>query len=315
MILGPSLPESLGAILRAFLVVWVLLDLLLIPGMVESCNRSPLMQPPMVQPPIDRKHAQPQAARASAFGEVEDEDQVMPPPVPAMSVLEQSRSNTKPESSTSETTERLFDVLEPSKRYDIEYADVDGVFTSRTIDVREVSIQPWATYITAWCHTRRSERTFRTDRILSARQVGSTTSIRDIEQHFRAYVPEEDLPDPDHDAVMSRVKSDLGILVWIAMADREITVDEEAILMDFIEERNCLAGARFADVPWSKNKASVLIHTLRPTFNTAMGKLGKTSQTGRVYHLLKRYAERLAEEGGQSAQKRVKQLFRESTYH
>jgi len=310
MILVLLLPEPWGAIPVLCLVGWVVIDLFLIPRMVRSCNDINEYYTSFLRE--EKQPAKPSVAPQAKSAPAAADRVIEPARDHLLTELRpQPQSNKNLANLVAEKTEILSKDFLGSNQYDIEYADADGVITKRTIDVRDVAAKPWAMYITAWCHTKRSERTFRADRILAARQSGRTSPIHDIEQHFYAYVPEEDLPDPDHDAVMSRVQSGLDVLVWIAMADREITVDEEAILMEFIEERNVLAGAKFADAPWSKNKASILISTLRPTFNTAMGALGKISKTGRQYTLLKRYAHQIADTGGQLAQNRMRKLFRD----
>jgi len=306
------LPEPWGAIPALCLVGWAVVDLFLIPRMVRSCNDANWYYTSFLrgekQPTTPSVAVQTESAPASADRAIKAvlDNVTSEPPSLSQSYKPPANRISEKADVSARRPENIF----ASKQYDIEYADFDGVITKRIIDVRDVSAKPWPIYITAWCHTRRSERTFRADRILSARHTGCATPIHDVEQHFYAYIPEQELPDPEHDAVMSRVQRGLGVLVWIAMADREITVDEEAILMDFIEERNGLGGAKFAAVPWSRNKASVLVSTLRPTFNSAAGALGKISQTGREYALLRRYAHQLADAGGQSAQHRMKQLFR-----
>lgn len=295
---------------------WAIVDLFLIPRMVRSCNSKRRFQKQAENVATDanlneasarplaveelkqslEKHTQAVAERIRQREEIS-------PPQPEYRF--QSAPSTTP--IAARPPKKTWD----KERYEIEYADADGVVSTRTIDVLAVRAESNATYIQGWCHTRRAERTFRSDRILSARRTGDACSIGDAEQYFNALVPEVDRPDPDHDVVMSRVAPGLGILVWIAKVDREITVDEESILFDFIEERNGLAGPKFAGTPWNKSKAAAWIDTAKPTFNTSSGTLGKISKTGREYAMLNAYAIRLADEGGEAAKRRMKQLFRD----
>lgn len=53
-------------------------------------------------------------------------------------------------------------------QYEIEYADADGVVTTRTIDV----LSTRDGRILAWCHLRNEERTFFPDRVLWACETG-----------------------------------------------------------------------------------------------------------------------------------------------
>lgn len=134
---------------------------------------------------------------------------------------------------------------------EIEYADVDGVVTRRGITLMNVEAQSHAIYIRAICHLRGAERTFRADRMLSVRDKKSGQVVPEPEAFFYSYVPEDERPDPDHDAVMSCVRPGLDCLIWIAMADREIASDEAEVLIAYIAERNGMAGAKFAAVPWN----------------------------------------------------------------
>lgn len=193
--------------------------------------------------------------------------------------------------------------------YDIEYTDADGVVTTRTIDVISVSMSAGAVYIRAFCRLRAGERTFRADRILAASRAPAGEPIQGIERHFFLMAPEDARPDPDHDSVMARVRSGLDILIWIARSDREISSDEEEKLLEYVGERNGLAGRKFAEVPWSRTKAAGYIDGARPTFATSIGALAKMSRTGREHALLTKYAGRIAASGGAGAENRRAQLF------
>lgn len=316
IVVSNNVPTPVGELILFSIIIWTIVDAFLIPGMVRAYNNRPIDTVGAVsrQDEIRVRFIEPQPSDEPKQSQVEH----------AMSVAGDVHENAPP----SEITEHSFDddkefnecpdtdesVTPPGvypKRYEVEYADANGVVTTRTIDVWSVTAEPHAIYIEVWCHMASDWRTFRADRILKAWQAGSDEPIDDVEEHFYNLLPEEDRPDPDHDAVMSRVAPGLGLLVWIANADREITADETAILLAFIDERNGLAGAKFAQIPWNKVKASVWIDRARPTLNSSAGVLRKISRTGREYAMIRRYAEQLANEGGSSAQNRMRQLFQD----
>lgn len=199
--------------------------------------------------------------------------------------------------------------ISPELEYDIEYGDADGVVTARRIRLIAVESGDYATYVRAYCRVRNSERTFRADRILSATWLSGPTTIADPEAHFFDLLPEEARPDPDHNAVMARVRPGLDVLIWIANADRQISADEQEALIDFIGERNGLAGEAYAAVPWSRAKATIYIDSARPTLASCSGILSKISKTGREFRLLKEYGGRIAEFGGEAGERRRKQLL------
>lgn len=186
------------------------------------------------------------------------------------------------------------------------------MISERWIVVSAVEAAPHATYIRALCRMRGEERTFRADRILMARRKDGNTlqEIAEPEPHFLSLVPDEKRPDADHDAVMSRARAGLDALIWIAMADGEISIDEKEILLDYIGERNGMAGKRFADVPWSRAKATAYIDSAKPTFTLAAGGMARMTRSGRGYAMARRYGVRMAECGGDGGTHRFAQIFK-----
>lgn len=71
--------------------------------------------------------------------------------------------------------------------FEIEYADDDGTVTKRTVTVKSMHLvrsEPWI-YIKAHCSLRGAIRTFRTDRILSTRNLRTNRKLRDLGQYLR----------------------------------------------------------------------------------------------------------------------------------
>ncbi len=196
--------------------------------------------------------------------------------------------------------------------FEIEYADADGVVTERVITVRNITTSSdlQKTYVRAFCHWRKSERTFRVDRILKIRQISNDDYIADIDEEFAKRIDPIDLPDPQHNAVMARARPSLKILIWISLSDRDISSDEIAVLLEFIEDRKSLAGQKYNDTPWDRTKATVYIDETRPTFNDAAGALMKMPPTGKEIKLVSEYATRIAKLDGELAEKRRQRLFK-----
>lgn len=61
------------------------------------------------------------------------------------------------------------------------YIDRDGVGSKRTVDVNGISQKDGVTYLEGFCHTRGSDRTFRTDRILGNLTNLGTGEVIDTE--------------------------------------------------------------------------------------------------------------------------------------
>lgn len=192
---------------------------------------------------------------------------------------------------------------------DIEYADADGVVTNRRVTIWEASFDGSALYIRGFCHARGAERTFRADRILRL-SVAKTGAPEDPEIYCAALVPPERRPDPEHDAVMSRCRSALLPLIWIARADRDISSDETEIILGFIAARLQIGKASLASQHWDRQRAAIWIHSARPTLADSLGALARISPTGREHQLIRHTAEALAQSGGPAGAKRREQLFR-----
>lgn len=67
--------------------------------------------------------------------------------------------------------------------YRIEYADADGVVTTRDIAVEYWHKRGSITVYTCWCFLRNERRTFRSDRILSVVNLETNRTIKDISAH------------------------------------------------------------------------------------------------------------------------------------
>lgn len=72
-------------------------------------------------------------------------------------------------------------------RFDIEYADDDGIVSQRTITPKSIHLvrhEPWV-YIKAHCSLRGDERTFRSDRILRTKNLQTNRALKDLGQYLR----------------------------------------------------------------------------------------------------------------------------------
>lgn len=73
----------------------------------------------------------------------------------------------------------LFDGL-AYRQFRIEYADEDGVVTERDIYVDRIRDRSDFYMMDCWCFRRNEKRTFRSDRVISARNVDTNRKLKDI---------------------------------------------------------------------------------------------------------------------------------------
>lgn len=208
-----------------------------------------------------------------------------------------------------EVTARPALPFDPPNEFVMEYGDIDGVVTTRQIRILSVGGNGKSYYVEAFCRLRNARRTFRADRVLSLRRHDGADIIAAPMVYLLEMLPEVERPDPGHDSVMGRVRPGLDVLIWIARADREISTDEQEVLFAFIAARNGLAGARFADVAWSRPKAAAYIAGARPMLDGCAAAILKMSRTGREAGLLREYADKVAQAGEPKAARRRDQII------
>lgn len=110
---------------------------------------------------------------------------------------------------------------------------------------------------------------------------------------------------------MARVRPGLSALVWVAMADRDISTEEMEILLAYIADRNAIGGARFAAVQWDRAKATAQIDQMRPTLADALAAVARMSPTGKDFALQREYLAKLVAVGGAASERRAKQVIKQ----
>lgn len=232
------------------------------------------------------------------------------PPLPRATSASLARTfvPAKPSSVLSPVAEPAWKDDGDADQFNITYQDSDGVITERRIRVVAIDIYGPSVYVRAHCALRGETRTFRADRMLSARRVSNDTRISLPLDFFTSLVPADQRPDPEHTKVLGRARNGLRVLIWIAHADRDIASDEMEVLLAFIEERSTLTSQKAP--PWSRNRAIGQMDGERPTLALASGYLASMSPAGRELPMVRRYAEKITALGGLPAEKRFKQLFR-----
>jgi len=163
--------------------------------------------------------------------------------------------------------------------------------TSRRIDVSGVYGGAAALYVDAYCHLRRAERTFRSDRIIEMASAETGVVFDDPGAAISARMKEHSDPGPDFRAVIGKARKGLAVLAWAARADRLLSADEMAVLLDYVEARDRLTGA--GDRDWKRHAATAWIDAFRPTKVQAAGSVSGFTRDGREADLVAVHAARL----------------------
>lgn len=183
--------------------------------------------------------------------------------------------------------------------YEIEYADAEGVVTTRVTEVELVERSAHRTdgkgLVDAFCYLANDRRSFRTDRILKLTDHRTGAVIVDPVVHFEAYYDPPDEISFSHRAVLYKAVSGLKVLIWIAQAEGRIDDPTLDFLCDYIEARRLdEGGTRVADLVWDRAVARRGIIRARPTLDVVSGAIHRLPAGGMVYKQLREFAARLA---------------------
>ena len=177
--------------------------------------------------------------------------------------------------------------------YQIEYTDADGVVTERVIQLQDVRSEFGSVYIDAYCLLARDKRTFRADRIQRLYDHRTGQPISRPIQFFLGSAAEPEPKDNGHTLVMGRARPGLAGLIWIARADGSLSDEAIRVILDYVEARRHLPGARASELEWDRDFARRRIETERPTFDNAMGAVGRMRRGGNEAKLFRDFAEKL----------------------
>lgn len=177
--------------------------------------------------------------------------------------------------------------------YDIVYVDADGGPSSRRIDVHEIYGSPAMIYINAYCHLRRGKRTFRTDRIHEMSEAATGELIEDPCAYLYAIIQERSDGGSAFRSVIQRARKGLCVLVWCALADNDLSVEEMEVLLDYIEARDRLGNGGERD--WKRPAAAAWIEGLFPRKYDAQEAVKKFTKDGKEAQLVAEFAGKILE--------------------
>jgi hypothetical protein len=193
------------------------------------------------------------------------------------------------------------------RTFDISYVDADHIPSTRRIEVNGFSDFEHKTYVEAWCHLRRDQRSFRADRIEEMVSASSGEIIerpRDYVRTMREVLYE---PGKDYASIMAKARPGLMALIWIARSDNDLSEAEIELMLSFVEERDSLKRKRKDAADWNRTVMRRAIDNARPTLVMATGALAGMDAAGTEKRLIGRYAAQIAAVE-ESAAKRARKL-------
>lgn len=125
-------------------------------------------------------------------------------------------------------------------RLEIGYVDAEGRRTNRLVTCKRLVHGEDGDRLQAFCHTRRTDRTFLLDRIAEAANHSTGRRIEDIRAFFTPFAEQAGELDEDHGAtrkVLVAVGDELRILAFIAKADETLHQAEDNLISVFVRSR------------------------------------------------------------------------------
>lgn len=193
---------------------------------------------------------------------------------------------------------------------DIAYRDAKDTPSWRRIDVKGLSEFGEYLYLEAWCHLRADNRSFRIDRIAEIVTPETGEVIYDVPAFLARFTKEQLAPGRDQASVMSRARTGLVPLIWIARADYQLSDSEMDLLVSYVADRNLLSGSRYLTAEWNRALVRRWIEAQTPTLENARGAIAGMTKDGREKELVAKYAAQLVAlaDGDGGLTRRVKTL-------
>ena len=136
----------------------------------------------------------------------------------------------------------------------IVYEDARGHVSRRMVRVKAIGPSEGAGYVHGFCQLRKADRTFRVDGIREVVDHRTGETFQDAASYFLPYVEIarwRDFAEPAANTgktsnptqtVLSSVRDEIKIVLYVARADGDFRVDEEDVISDFIARRAATLG-------------------------------------------------------------------------
>ena len=123
----------------------------------------------------------------------------------------------------------------------VEYVSASGETSQRLVTCRSLSLRGEVLYLSAFCHFRKSLRSFRVDRVNAVIEPSTGEIFPDGREFFRKFDPDHAAESPLHWGLHPRLRADLiallTVLIFVARCDKQYHPLErealEAILVKF----------------------------------------------------------------------------------
>ncbi|MEM8687054.1 MAG: WYL domain-containing protein [Pseudomonadota bacterium] len=134
-------------------------------------------------------------------------------------------------------------------RLELGYVDAEGRRTNRLVTCKRLVHSDDGDRLLAFCHARRTDRTFLLDRIIDAANHATGARIGDIRAFFAPFREQAGDLDDDHGTtrkVLEELGDELRILAFIAKADETLHTAEDNLISVFVRSRSESLGHEVA---------------------------------------------------------------------
>lgn len=116
----------------------------------------------------------------------------------------------------------------------IDYVDIAGKSTSRSIITRQADTELYGGLILAFCELRQANRTFRMSRISNCTDIETGESVTDLAAYL--WSKYEESPERSIDILATDFVDVLKVLYYVAKADGQYRREEKDIVLSFVRE-------------------------------------------------------------------------------
>lgn len=183
------------------------------------------------------------------------------------------------------------------------YQDTAGNISRRMVRVIAIGESDRGDYVHAFCELRQAERTFFIKRVQEVVDHHTGHVHTDAAEFFLPYVEIAKWRDYREDGgdgemsnptqiVLTAVRDDIKIILYVAYADGDFQVDEQDVLSDFIAKRAKACGPDVAQ-GYDHRRIMSLVRSMRPdyaSFERAVQRVAKRDELeiGDVWHTCKK---------------------------
>ncbi len=176
------------------------------------------------------------------------------------------------------------------------YEDTEGNVSQRMVRVHAIGPSEQGDYVHGFCQLREAERTFFIDRVTEVIDYWTGKTHTDAREFFQPYIEIarwRDVAEPESDSgestptqqVLTAVRDELKIVLYVAYADGDFQIDEQNVISDYVRDRAAQLG-RGVKTGYDHKRIMDWVRNMHPdylSFERAIKRIAKRDDTDIVH--------------------------------